>query len=373
MPQRRPLTDERMDGGVLSATGVTAEEEQAYVSLLREGPATLRTLVARLGLGRPRAAQVVAELQRKGLAHRTPAPHEAYVPVPPHVAVEQLIERRQSELAKVRDDVPLLAALARPEPTQRRTEELIEIVQGRAAVQHAFAQVQRAARSEVRVLDAPPYAAEGGINEVELSQLAAGVTYRGVYAEEALATPELIRSIAQHLAAGEQARLAATVPTKLAVADHALALLPLSLSPRSRDGAHDNPGDSLGDPAQNIAQDLAQDIARDPAQDTAQDTAVLVHPCGLLEALIALFDSVWAAASPLVVTAAGEVGAPGELTELDRSLLSLLAAGLTDEAAAVRLRVSRRTVVRRVQHLMIAAGARSRLQLGWRAKELGWL
>ena len=357
MPQRRPLTDERVDGGVLSAAGVTAEEEQAYVSLLREGPATLRTLVARLGFGRARAAQVVAELQRKGLAHRTPAPHEAYVPVPPHVAVEQLIERRQSELAKVRDDVPLLAALARPEPTQRRTEELIEIVQGRAAGQHAFAQVQRAARDEVRVLDAPPYAAEGGINEIELNQLAAGVAYRGVYAEEALATPDLIRSIAQHLAAGEQARLAATVPTKLAVADRSLALLPLSLSPRSRDGAHDGTGDTLGA----------------PAQDTAQDTAVLVHPCGLLEALIALFDSVWAAASPLVIIAAGEVGAPGELTELDRSLLSLLVAGLTDEAAAVRLRVSRRTVVRRVQQLMIAAGARSRLQLGWRAKELGWL
>lgn len=147
------------------------------------------------------------------------------------------------------------------------------------------------------------------------------------------------------------------MPTKLAVADRSLALLPLSLSPRSRDGTHDRAGDVLGA----------------PDQDTAQDTAVLVHPCGLLEALIALFDSVWAAASPLVIIAAGEVGAPGELTELDRSLLSLLVAGLTDEAAAVRLRVSRRTVVRRVQHLMITAGARSRLQLGWRAKELGWL
>lgn len=357
MPQHRPLTDERVDGGVLSAAGVTADEEHAYVSLLREGPATLLTLVARLGLSRERATQVVAELQRKGLAHRTPTPHEAYVPVPPHVAVEQLIERRQSELAKVRDEVPMLAALARPEPSQRRTEELIEIVQGRSAVQHAFAQVQRSARSEVRVLDAPPYATEGGINEVELSQLASGVTYRGVYAEEALATPDLIRSIAHHLAAGEQARLAATVPTKLAVADRSLALLPLSLSPRNRHGAHH----------------AAREHTGDTAQDTAQDTAVLVHPCGLLEALIALFDSVWAAASPLVIIAAGEVGVPGELTELDRSLLSLLVAGLTDEAAAVRLRVSRRTVVRRVQHLMIAAGARSRLQLGWRAKELGWL
>ncbi|NUO55668.1 MAG: transcriptional regulator TrmB, partial [Hamadaea sp.] len=52
---------------------------------------------------------------------------------------------------------------------------------------------------------------------------------------------------------------------------------------------------------------------------------------------------------------------------------SLLIAGMTDEAAGARLGLSRRTVVRRVQHLMAVAGAQSRLQLGWRARELGWL
>jgi hypothetical protein len=37
--------------------------------------------------------------------------------------------------------------------------------------------------------------------------------------------------------------------------------------------------------------------------------------------------------------------------------------------------MSRRIVlrVRRVQHLMSVTGARSRLQLGWRARERGWL
>jgi hypothetical protein len=35
--------------------------------------------------------------------------------------------------------------------------------------------------------------------------------------------------------------------------------------------------------------------------------------------------------------------------------------------------MSRRTVVRRVHHLMTVSGARSRLQLGWQARERGWL
>ncbi|HEX2771376.1 MAG TPA: hypothetical protein VHN18_02960 [Micromonosporaceae bacterium] len=48
-------------------------------------------------------------------------------------------------------------------------------------------------------------------------------------------------------------------------------------------------------------------------------------------------------------------------------------AGLTDEAAGARLGISRRTVVRRVQDLMERTGSRSRLQLGWQARERGWL
>jgi hypothetical protein len=46
---------------------------------------------------------------------------------------------------------------------------------------------------------------------------------------------------------------------------------------------------------------------------------------------------------------------------------------MTDEAAGARLGMSRRTVVRRTAQLMETAGAQSRLQLGWRARERGWL
>jgi DNA-binding NarL/FixJ family response regulator len=55
-----------------------------------------------------------------------------------------------------------------------------------------------------------------------------------------------------------------------------------------------------------------------------------------------------------------------------RRLLELM---LADSASAVprSLHLSRRSVDRRVRDLMTLAGARSRVQLGWRATRWGWL
>lgn len=54
------------------------------------------------------------------------------------------------------------------------------------------------------------------------------------------------------------------------------------------------------------------------------------------------------------------------MSEDERGLLTLLAAGLTDDATALRLQWSRRTVERRLQSAMAKLGARSRLDLGYR-------
>jgi len=51
--------------------------------------------------------------------------------------------------------------------------------------------------------------------------------------------------------------------------------------------------------------------------------------------------------------------------------LALLITGLTDDAVARRLAVSRRTVQRAVRDLMDAAGARTRMQLGHHAACVG--
>jgi len=322
---------------MLKPAGLSSAKESTYLALVRQGGASVTQLADRVGLSVAEVRRAVAALQREGFVHRTPPPHELVVSVPPELAVEQLMQRQHEELEWIRDAAMRLAAEARNRPGNRRTEELIEIVSGREAVGWAFDRVQRTARQEMRVLVAPPYAATTGLNHTELERQAAGVVYRAVYDSTVLADKLLAANAVSHVRAGEQARIADALPTKLAVADQALALLPLDWT------------------------------------TSAHDAALLVHPCALLDALVALFETVWARASPLSVTEADVLSAEATMSADDRHLLSLLVAGLTDEAAGARLGISRRTVARRVQQLMERTNSRSRLQLGWQARERGLL
>jgi DNA-binding NarL/FixJ family response regulator len=97
-----------------------------------------------------------------------------------------------------------------------------------------------------------------------------------------------------------------------------------------------------------------------------EQSVLMVRPGRLLDALGALFEAIWSSATPV------NSGSPA-LDEQDRAVLSLLVAGLTDDAVGARLGMSRRTVARRVKRLMHESGAHSRLQLGWWARERNWL
>jgi len=95
------------------------------------------------------------------------------------------------------------------------------------------------------------------------------VRYRAIIDRAALAEPGFAGEIIAGLAAGEEIRVADRVPVKLLIVDSALAMLPL-LS----------------------------------GQNTAPDS-VLVRASGLLDALIAYFEGVWARAHPVAPDADG--------------------------------------------------------------------
>jgi DNA-binding CsgD family transcriptional regulator len=125
-----------------------------------------------------------------------------------------------------------------------------------------------------------------------------------------------------------------------------------------------------GDAEVRLARDIPTDLAladRHSALIQLDQSVLIVRPGNLFDALEALFEAVWARATPLAKEAQDTIDAQ------DRELLSLLVAGLTDDAAGARLNMSRRTVARRVQRLMMVTGAHSRLQLGWWARERDWL
>jgi DNA-binding CsgD family transcriptional regulator len=102
--------------------------------------------------------------------------------------------------------------------------------------------------------------------------------------------------------------------------------------------------------------------------------SVLIDEGPVLDSFLELFDYVWATAVWLQ-EGTGHSPRPSEhaLTEADRQLLSLLLAGLTDEAIAAHLKVSVRTVERKTRALMDAAEVRTRMQLAWKAAQQHWL
>ncbi|HEY2442299.1 MAG TPA: LuxR C-terminal-related transcriptional regulator, partial [Streptosporangiaceae bacterium] len=101
---------------------------------------------------------------------------------------------------------------------------------------------------------------------------------------------------------------------------------------------------------------------------------VLIYQSAVLDALLALFEHVWDSAVRLHMVDAGRpASANSVLSPEDKQLLSLLLAGLTDEAIAAHFRVSVRTVQRKVHALMEVANVRTRMQLAWEAARRDWL
>ncbi|MEY9488948.1 DNA-binding CsgD family transcriptional regulator [Streptomyces calvus] len=102
----------------------------------------------------------------------------------------------------------------------------------------------------------------------------------------------------------------------------------------------------------------------------AERRASLIKAPEVLQALCALFESIWCSSAP-----PDEYLAFGDRdrAHLVRQILGAMRAGVTDEVAARELTVSVRTYRRYVAEIMALLGATSRFQAGVRAAELGLL
>ncbi|HTE64447.1 MAG TPA: helix-turn-helix domain-containing protein [Solirubrobacteraceae bacterium] len=315
---------------MLGGVGVAETEERVYRSLVRLGAATAEELVGVAGVSDGSLHTALAGLEEKGLASRVPGAGARFVPAPPDVAIEALAARRYEEVARARLAATELTNEFRSGSGADRAAEVLEVVTGSDAVRRRFAQLQRSAVEELLVFDKPPYTTAAPDNEdTEHDILARGVRCRVVYDRSSLTEPGQPRMLESLAAAGEDARVAADVPMKLVICDRRLALTPLSL------------------------------------QQGLTDAALVVHRSGLLDALAALFESVWQRAIPVPALASS--------SEEDRRLLMMLASGLKDEAIARQLGIGERTLRRRIAALADRLGARTRFQLGIQAVRQRWL
>ncbi|WP_282696549.1 transcriptional regulator TrmB [Streptomyces sp. CC208A] len=328
---------------MLDVLGLGPDDERVYRALIGR-PNTTAALLADLPALSHAPVDVDEALSRLvawGLATRSA--DGRYAAAPPAMALGALIGRRRDELRTAEQALVTLAEEHRAATTGSSITDLIEVATGVDAIRHRFLQVQQAARTQVRTFITAPFVAlPPDENTAEPVALDRGVGFRAVLDREVLAEPGLVHGAVDSLRNGVRLRVADHVPMKLVLADADLGLVPLAVTPAGEPGA------------------------------------VLLHRSGLLDALDALFETVWRTAHPLALsgTADGsetiaEAGPQGP-TELDRKILGLLLAGLTDLTAATRLGLSPRTLHRRLRHLMDLAGVRTRMQLGAHAVRNGW-
>jgi len=331
---------------------LSGAEEAVYVELCRLGPSTVAELAAALAVPSVVVLQALVGLDSRALAHR-PANSGAgegsdddggghgggdrdrvaparWSATAPDVALQHVLRDREAELAGLRvgitrllDDYHRSRGLRDPS-----LGDLVEVVTGREDIEQLWLALLDGAREQVAILEKPPFV-QLDIVGPELAVLARGVPVRSVYERATLLQPAKLAEVRALVAAGEQAGTAVGLPFKLALVDFRWGLLPLA------------PGTELSG-------------------------ALVVRPSPLLDALLQTFEAQWARAVP--------VPAPDpQSTDSQVELLTLLAAGMTDERIARQLGVSARTVQRRVSALMSGLGADNRFQAGVQANRRGLL
>ncbi|MFD7324124.1 transcriptional regulator TrmB [Streptomyces sp. NPDC059875] len=326
---------------MLDVLGLEPEDERVYRALLGRPNSTAILLSDLLVLARTHVDEALTRLVEWGLATRSA--DEQFTAAPPAMALGALISQRRDGLRRAEQALVTFAEEHRAAMTGSSISDLIEVVTGVDAIRHRFLQVQQAARTQVRsFITAPFVALPPDENTAEPMALGRGVLFRAVLDRAVLSEPGIVQDAVDSLRNGVQLRVADQLPMKLVLADADLGLVPLAVTPDGEPGA------------------------------------VLLHRSGLLDALDALFETVWHAAHPLELSGTGggaeptvEYGEKGP-SDLDRRILALLLAGLTDLTAATELGLSPRTLHRRLRHLMDIAGVRTRMQLGAYAVRHGW-
>lgn len=330
---------------MLDVLGMHPDEELVYRALVDVASLDVRELADRIDRAVPDARRLLEALESKGLAARSGSDDQRFVASPPSVALTALAVARQEELRAAHGLIATLSERYRSSRSHRRIGDLVDVIDGPAAVAQRFHQLQSAARNEVATLvraDVAYVTAEA--NTAEEIAVARGVTYRVVVERAAINRPGFTAAAEEALARGEEVRVVPKVPIRLIIADRELALVPM-----------------------------------DSAASTAPGTgALLVHGGGLLDGLIALFDRVWRDAVPLGLKTQGELERAvadhsSPIDTMDAKIFGLLLAGLTDQGIGSQLGLSLRTVQRRVRALMDLAGVDTRLQLGYQAARNNWV
>ncbi len=319
--------------------GLTSDADLVYRTLVTFGPHTERSLAVELGLSARRTAQALAELRECGAAAATADPRTTvrlWTPARPAAVVERLRCRR----LKLVDPAEKLRSF---QAVLRSSGLMAMVGPGR------LPPLRGEVAAGIRYLDTRPRARDriGELVSAPVGEYWTMTTDQAVDAEAARAAAPLDNAL---VARGTQIRLLAPP-----VADGDA----WDVSGHLIDGRSYQRLDSFEVPARMMLIDhRVALLPADPA-DLERGWLEITDP-GLLDSLTGVYNRHWADAA----AKRRDPVTPINLSDRERALVTLLAAGHTDRTAAEQLRISPRSVTGTLRVLMDRLGVENRFQLG---------
>lgn len=322
---------------LLDLVGLTADDEDLYLRLLRSSGSSVRNLSEATGRPESLLEEELRRFVQAGLVRvvdgvvRTVGPEMAFGPVLTAEAARVQGEAERLEVARSR--LPKLVAEHASSRDRQGRPVQAEVVEAGDFVA-MFAALCERAQGDLCWLrpDQWQLSTAGDMNALVRDLIAQGRSSRAIYPAAALEkAPDALRDRAE---LGEHVRLLDAVPSRMAVVVGAAVLLP----------------EQWGVPT---------------------GRRLLVQEPAVVEGFMALFDAMWERS--VSVPGLDEGGGAAAGMQARRLLLQQLAAGAKDENIARALGMSLRTVRRRVADLMDDLGVDSRFQAGVEAVRRGWI
>ncbi len=324
---------------MLEALDPTTPLGRIYTTLVAHPHATAPQIAAAVSLDEREVRAGVEALRAAGLATvRDDVSPRIWEAEPPDRAIEEVLDAAELRLVSARRTSQQLSRLYWMARHETARHPGLEVIRDPAQIRQQNRLIVDMAVRVVRSANRPPCEAwsDTGAVEAEVAartaSMRAGVAHRTIWWDGLFEDPVTSAAALALMNKGEQARILPGLPTKMIIADDRRAMIPL-----------------------------------DPDGE-ADGATLVIHPSGLLTALISIYDTLWGVAAPI----SGPRRTPG-LSDQERAILTLMVAGVTDDAIARRLRISRRTVVRHSARLFERLGAKTRFQAGAQAVRRGWL
>jgi DNA-binding CsgD family transcriptional regulator len=328
---------------VLGVLGLGPVAEIVYSNLLTNPCSNLNDLVQAVGLSERQVREALDELADLAFLRPSRETTGGLRVISPQVALDLLVRRQEADLARRAQELAASKAAAAeavaaygnltPNTAVGAAERLVGLDATEAKLELLAQQVRHECLS-VMPGGAQSQASLDASRPLDADALGRGIAVLTLY-QDSVRNDAATYAYAQWLTErGGEVRTAPLLPPRMLIFDREVAVVPIDVA-NTRAGAL---------------------CTREP---------------GIVASLVAVYEQAWATAIPL--GAANTRTTDSGLTQAERDLLTLLAHGMTDEAAAKRLGIGLRTVRRQMAGLMERLGASSRFEAGLKAAQRGWL